>query len=81
MRWRAMFEQLAANFKKFRRIPEKTKTQVFERDAYTGSEFNHKLSKVEKAWIAEYSPDNDGVEKDSTLDVAKELIAKYAPNF
>lgn len=81
MRWRAMFEQLAANFKKFRRIPEKTKTQVFERDAYTGSEFNHKLSKVEKAWIAEYAPDNDGVERENTLDVAKQLIAKYAPNF
>ncbi len=81
VRWRAMFEQLAANFKKFRRIPEKTKTQVLDRDAYTGSEFNHKLSKVEKAWIAEYAPDNEIVEKENTLDVANELIAKYRANF
>ena len=81
VRWRAMFEQFAANFKKFRRIPEKTKTQVFDRDAYTGSEFNHKLSKVEKAWIAEYAPDYAAVEKENTLDVANELVAKYRANF
>lgn len=81
VRWRAMFEQLAANFKKFRRLPEKTKTQIFERDAYLGSDFNIRLSKVEKTWVAEYLPDNDGVEKENTLDVANELAAKYAPNF
>lgn len=81
VRWRAMFEYLAANFKKFRRIPEKTKTQVFDRDTYLGSDFNIRLSKVEKAWIGEYAPDNDAVEKEDTLDVANELIAKYAPNF
>ncbi len=80
-RWRAFFETLAANFKKLRRLPEKTKTQVFDRDAYLGSDFNISLSKVEKAWIAEYAPENESVGKEDTLLVAKELVAKYGANF
>lgn len=80
-RWRAMFEILAANFKKLRRLPEKTKTQVFGRDAYLGSDFGISLSKVEKAWIAEYNPENELVGKENTVLVAKELLVKYAPNF
>ena len=80
-RWRAFFETLAANFKKLRRLPEKTKTQVFDRDAYLGSDFGISLSKVEKAWIAEYAPENEFVGKEDTLLVANELVAKYAANF
>lgn len=80
-RWRAFFEYLAANFKKLRRIPEKTNKQVFDRDTYLGSEFGARLSKVERQWITEYSPEFDLVGKENTLAVAKELVAKYAPNF
>ncbi len=80
-RWRAFFEILAANFKKLKRLPEKTKAQVFDRDAYLGSDFGISLAKVEKAWIAEYAPENDSVGKEDTLLVAKELVAKYAQNF
>ena len=80
-RWRALFETLASNFKKLRRLPEKTKTQVFDRDTYLGSEFGISLSKVEKAWIAEYVPENELVGKEDTLLVANELVAKYAANF
>ncbi len=80
-RWRAFFEYLAANFKKLRRIPEKTKNQIFDRDAYLGSEFGARLSKVERQWITEYSPETDSVGKENTLSVAKELVSKYAPNF
>ncbi len=81
IRWRAFFELLAASFKKLRRIPEKTKTQVHGRDAYLGNEFGGSLSRIEKQWIATYAPDNDAVGKESTVDVAKELVSKYAPNF
>ncbi len=80
-RWRGLFEYLAANFKKLRRVPEKTKNQFFGRDAYLGSEFGASLSKVERQWIAEYSPEFDSVGKEDTLSVAKELIGKYALNF
>lgn len=81
LRWRALFEQLAAGFKKLRRIPEKTKQQIFDRDAYLGSEIGGALSRVEKEWIATYAPDNDAVGKENTLDVACELVSKYAANF
>ena len=81
LRWRAFFEQLAAGFKKLRRIPEKTKQQIFDRDAYLGSEIGGALSRVEKEWIATYSPDNDAIGKENTVDVARELMSKYAPNF
>ncbi len=81
LRWRAFFEQLAASFKKFRRVPEKTKHQVFDRDVYLGSEFGGALSRIEKEWIATYAPDNDAVGKESTVDVAKELVSKYGANF
>jgi hypothetical protein len=81
LRWRALFEQLAVSFKKFRRIPEKTKHQVFDRDIYLGSEFGGALSRIEKEWIATYSPDNGVVGKESTVDVAKELASKYGANF
>ena len=81
LRWRALFEQLATGFKKLRRIPEKTKQQIFDRDAYLGSEIGGALSRVEKEWIATYTPDNDAVGKESTVDVALELVSKYASNF
>ncbi len=81
VRWRAFFEYLAANFKKLRRVPEKTKHRFFERDAYLGSEFGARLSRVEKDWISGYSPEYEAVGRESTLDVAKELVSKYAPNF
>ena len=81
LRWRALFEQLAMTFGKFRRIPDKTKNQVFDRDAYLGSEFGGALSRIEKEWIGTYTPDNDAVGKESTVDVAKELVGKYRANF
>ena len=81
LRWRALFEQLAVSFKKIRRIPDKTKHQVFDRDMYLGSEFGGALSRIEKEWIATYSPDNDAVGKENTVDVAKELVSKYGANF
>ncbi len=81
LRWRAFFELLAASFKKLRRIPEKTKTQIYDRDAYLGSEFGASLSRVEKQWIATYVPDDDAMGKENTVDVAKELVGKYAANF
>ena len=80
-RWRAFFETLAAGFKKLRRLPEKTKNRVFDRDAYLGSDFGISLSKVEKSWIAEYAPENELVGKEDTLLVAGELAAKYGANF
>ena len=81
LRWRALFEVLAASFKKLRRIPEKTKKQVYDRDLYLGSEFGGSLARVEKEWIATYTPDNESVGKESTLDVANELVSKYRANF
>ena len=67
--------------RKFRRIPDKTKNQVFDRDAYLGSEFGGALSRIEKEWIGTYTPDNDAVGKESTVDVAKDLVSKYRANF
>lgn len=81
LRWRAFFEQLAAGFKKLRRIPEKTRQQVFDRDTYLGSEFGGSLSRIEKEWIATYTPDYESVGKEDTVSVARELVSKYAPNF
>ena len=81
LRWRALFEQLAAGFKKLRRIPEKTKHQIFDRDVYLGSEIGGGLSRVEKEWIATYTPDDDAVGKERTVDVARALVSKYAANF
>ena len=81
IRWRALFEQLAVSFKKLRRIPEKTKHQVFDRDMYLGSEFGGAVSRVEKQWIATYAPDNEAVAKENTVSVARELVSKYAPIF
>ncbi|MBR3803111.1 MAG: alpha-N-acetylglucosaminidase C-terminal domain-containing protein [Clostridia bacterium] len=81
LRWRALFEQLAMSFGKFHRISEKTKNQVFDRDAYLGTEFGGALSRIEKEWIATYTPDDESVGKENTVDVAKDLVAKYAANF
>lgn len=81
LRWRALFEILASSFKKLRRIPEKTKKQVYDRDLYLGSEFGGSLSRVEKEWIATYTPDNESVGKENTVDVANELVSKYRANF
>lgn len=81
LRWRALFEVLAASFKKLRRLPEKTKKQVYDRDLYLGSEFGGSLARVEKEWIATYTPDNESVGKENTLDVASELVSKYRANF
>ena len=81
IRWRGFFELLASSFRKLRRIPEKTKHQVFDRDVYLGTEFGGGLSRKEKEWIATYTPDNDAVAKESTIDVAKELVSKYKANF
>ena len=81
LRWRALFEQLAVTFNKFRRFSDKPKNQVFERDAYLGSEFGGALSRIEKEWIATYTPDYEVVAKESTVDVAKELVSKYEANF
>jgi len=81
LRWRALFEILAASFKKLRRLPEKTKKQVYDRDLYLGSEFGGSLARVEKEWIATYAPDNEAVGKENTVDVANELVSKYRANF
>lgn len=81
LRWRGFFELLASSFRKLRRIPEKTRHQAFDRDLYLGSEFGGSLSRIEKEWIATYTPDNDSVAKESTVDVAQELVGKYRQNF
>lgn len=79
-RWRAFFEQLAFGFKRSDAI-FKTKKSPLGRDLYLGSEFGRKLAPIERDWIATYMPETELVGKESTLDVAKELIAKYTPNF
>lgn len=81
LRWRALFEILAASFNKMRRISEKTRQQVYDRDLYLGSEFGGRLSRVEKEWIATYAPDYEAVGKENTIDVAEELVSKYMANF
>ncbi len=81
LRWRALFEILAASFKKLRRLPEKTRRQAYDRDLYLGSEFGGRLSRVEKEWIATYSPDSEAVGRENTVDVANELVSKYKANF
>ena len=43
--------------------------------------FQDVLSRIEKEWIGTYTPDNDAVGKESTVDVAKELVGKYRANF
>ncbi len=81
LRWRALFEQLAVSFGKFRRFSDKTKRQSFDRDAYLGTEFGGALARIEKEWVVAYTPDNDAVGKENTVDIAKELVSKYRANF
>lgn len=75
-RWRSFFEILAVSFRK-NRLSAKNKNRAYGRDDYLGTELGRKMADLEKDWVAHYSPDLEGMEKEETLAVARELMEKY----
>ena len=76
-RWHAFFELLAHGFKKRGDISTICRDQVEERNPATGNKFYKSLDKIERTWISGCTPSPRSDE--DTLDVAAELLAKYAP--
>ena len=75
MRWRALFEQLAGDFKSRRPLSTNTKKRPSGRDEYMGGVLQRNLAKFEKNWLATYKPEEP--DDDDALELARKYLDKY----
>ncbi len=76
-RWYSFFEQLAVYFKKRKCNVTTTKRRHGDREDYSGTPFYKNVEKFEKNWLSNYKP--EAPSQEDTLEIARELIEKYAP--
>lgn len=77
-RWFMYFRALAAYFDNPKKLKDYSKKQPLDRHEYRDSYQHKRHAQFENNFLENYIPRKDGICEEDTIEVAKELIAKYA---
>ncbi len=77
-RWFMYFRALAAYFDNPKKLKDFSKRQPLDRNEYNGSYQHKRLTLFENNFLENYIPRKDGIAEEDTVEVAKEILAKYS---
>lgn len=77
-RWFMYFRALAAYFDNPKKLKDFSRKQPLDRHEYRGSYQHKRLAQFENNFLENYIPRKDGICEEDTIEVAKEIIAKYS---
>ncbi len=77
-RWFMYYRTLAAYFDNPKKLKDFSRKQPLDRHEYRGSYQHKRLAQFENNFLENYIPRKDGICEEDTIEVAKEIIAKYS---